>query len=138
MALAFPVIVSTNWPMVIRDGIACGLIIKSGRIPFAANGMSRSGTTKPMVPFCPARDAILSPMFGMRSSRTRIFAIRVPSSPSVINVLSTMPSCPFLGVFDASTFTSLAPEFDVAIPINTVLSFNSVFSLIIPCLSNLL
>ena len=83
---------STNCPIVIRDGIACGLIIKSGRIPSAVNGISSSGITKPIVPFCPEREAILSPMAGKRSSRMRIFAILNPSSPSVKNALSINPS----------------------------------------------
>ena len=132
IADALPVIVSTNCPMVIREGIAWGLIIKSGRIPSAVNGISRSGITKPIVPFCPALDAILSPIFGIRSSRTRTLAIRVPISPSVINVLSTIPSCPFFGVFDASIFLSGLAELDDTIPIKTVFSLISVFSLIIP------
>ena len=89
---AFPNKHSINCPIVIREGRACGLIIKSGRMPSFVKGMSSSGIIKPSVPFCPALEAILSPMAGMRSSRMRIFAIRVPSSPSVINDLSTYPS----------------------------------------------
>ena len=50
-AQAFPVIHSTNCPIVIRDGSACGLIIISGLRPSRVNGISCSGTTKPMVPF---------------------------------------------------------------------------------------
>ena len=42
-------------------------------------------------------DANLSPILGILSSRILTFARRVPSSLSVINVLSTKPSCPFFG-----------------------------------------
>ena len=121
--------------MVIRDGNACGLIIKSGRIPSAVNGISSSGIMSPKVPFWPALEAILSPIAGTRSSRTRILAILVPSSPSVINDLSTNPNCPFLGNTDESTTTSESIEFDVTFPITTILSSSAVFSLITPHLS---
>ena len=78
--------------MVILDGNACGLIIKSGLTPSSVKGMSHSRIIIPMVPFCPARLAILSPIDGIRSSLIRIFAILVPSSDSVINDLSTTPN----------------------------------------------
>ena len=94
--------------------------------------------TNPIIPFCPAREAILSPKVGIRSSRTRIFAILLPSSPSVIKVLSTIPSCPFFGVFEPSVLISGLLEVELTHPINTVFSSNSVFSLTNPCLSNLL
>ena len=135
---AFPTIHSTKCPIVIRDGIACGLIIISGRTPSRVNGISLSGITSPTVPFCPAREAILSPKLGILISRTRTLAIRVPVSPSVINVLSTVPKCPFFGIFDISERLLSWEELLLVIPISTVLSFNSVFSLTIPYLSNLL
>ena len=91
-AAAFAEIHSTNWPIVIRVGKACGLIMISGRKPSRVYGISASGIIMPTVPFCPARDAILSPNEGIRVSRTRTFAMRSPSSPSVMNVLSTIPS----------------------------------------------
>jgi len=132
---AFPITHSINCPIVIRDGIAWGFMIKSGRNPSFVNGISDSGIISPPVPFCPARDAILSPWFGIRTSRIRTFAIRSPASPSVMNVLSTIPNCPFLGVFDAST---IRPSEFIDIPIKIVLSFTSVPSRINPYLSNLL
>ena len=90
------------------------------------------------MPFCPAREPILSPIQGWRLSRIRTFAIRTPSSPSVINVLSTTPNWPFLGTLDTSNFVSgLLLVLEVN-PINTVLSSTGVFSWIIPWLSNLL
>jgi hypothetical protein len=64
--------------------------------------MSPSGIMRPIVPFCPQRDAILSPIAGNRSSRILTFAIRNPSSPSDINDLSTNPNCPFLVVLELS------------------------------------
>ena len=44
---------------------------------------------RPKVPFCPALEAILSPIAGRRSSRTLTFATLNPSSPRVIKALST-------------------------------------------------
>jgi hypothetical protein len=41
--------------MVIRLGMQCGLMMMSGRMPLAANGMSASSTIIPIVPFCPWR-----------------------------------------------------------------------------------
>jgi len=72
-----------------RDGRAWGLMIMSGRTPLALNGMSFSGTIRPMVPFCPAREAILSPMAGTRVWHMRILATRSPGAPSVTKILST-------------------------------------------------
>ncbi len=89
--------VSTNCPIVILDGSACGFIIISGRTPSSVNGMSSSGITRPTVPFCPQRLQNLSPIAGILSSRILTFAKRNPSSSSVIKVLSTNPNCPFFG-----------------------------------------
>ena len=86
---ALPITVSNSCPIVIRLGSACGLMIISGRMPSALNGISSSSIMSPMVPFCPQRLQNLSPITGVLSSRTRTFAIRKPSSPSVIKVLST-------------------------------------------------
>ena len=77
--------------MVIREGSAWGLIIKSGRMPLALNGMSSSDKTIPHVPFWPAREANLSPMLGIRSSQIRILTVRLPIGSLVIKVLSTYP-----------------------------------------------
>ena len=115
-------------PIVIRDGIACGLIIKSGRIPSAVKGISCSGIISPMVPFCPEREAILSPIAGIRSSLIRTFAILNPSSPVVKKDLSTKPNCPFLVFTDSSNQTSLFSRSEVIFPITMILSFNGVFS----------
>ena len=86
---ALPNKLSTNCPIVIRDGIACGLIMISGRIPSSVNGILSSGINKPIVPFCPQREQNLSPIPGIRSLRTLTFAKRNPCSPSVIKALST-------------------------------------------------
>ena len=117
----------------------------SGRTPSAVNGISHSRITIPTVPFCPERDASLSPNVGILCSNMRTFAIRRPSSSSVINTRSTIPNWPFFGTFDASLYTeswtiplSGAATVDVTKPINTVLSSIRVPSFIIPCSSNLL
>ena len=123
---------STNCPIVILDGNACGLIIISGRIPSRVKGISLSGIINPIVPFCPTRDANLSPIAGCRCSHIRTFAILSPSSPSVINVLSTTPNCPFLVDFDISI---LDDAFSVLLEVNpmiTILSFITVPSRINP------
>ena len=93
---------------------------------------------RPKVPFWPPREAILSPIAGMRSSRILIFAILNPSSPSDINALSTKPNCPFLVVFEPSIYIPLSSELFVSSPIKTIRSSIGVFSLTKPCLSNLL
>ena len=118
--------------MVILDGRACGFTIMSGRIPSSVKGIFASGITRPIVPFCPHREQNLSPMLGILSFLTRTFAILNPSPLSVINVLSTYPSCPFLGNTDASNEFSGSSKFVVIFPINTFLSSNNVFSLINP------
>ena len=76
----------------------------------------------PIVPFCPEREAILSPIAGIRISRTRTFAILWPSSPSVINVLSTIPNCPFFGTFELSFLNDNLGSTIDDIPINIILS----------------
>ena len=55
-----------SMPMVIREGNACGLMMMSGVIPLSVNGMFSCGYSVDMTPFCPARDANLSPMTGLR------------------------------------------------------------------------
>ena len=97
--------------------------------------MSSSGIIIPIVPFCPAREHSLSPIAGMRSSRIRTFAMRFPSSPSVIKALSTNPSCPFLGALDESTKVPGFTSELVHLPITIFLSSSGVFSLIKPFLS---
>jgi hypothetical protein len=44
--------VSMSWAMVIRDGIAWGLMMMSGTIPDAVWGMSSGLRIMPIVPFC--------------------------------------------------------------------------------------
>ena len=80
----FVMIDSTNCPIVIRLGIACGLIIISGFTPSLVNGISHSGIIAPIVPFCPHLEQNLSPIDGILCSRIRTFAIRFPSISSVI------------------------------------------------------
>jgi hypothetical protein len=53
---------STRWPIVILDGIAWGLTIKSGTIPSLVNGRSSYLYVIPQVPFWPWREANLSPI----------------------------------------------------------------------------
>ena len=105
-------------------------------MPSSVKGISHSGMIIPTVPFCPALEAILSPMAGILSSLNLIFAVLNPTSPSVINDLSTYPTCPFLVKTDASVYILLFLSIDeLACPINTILSFIRVFSLTRPCLS---
>ena len=66
------------------------------------NGILFSGIIKPIVPFWPHLLQNLSPIAGILSSLIRTLAILKPSSPSVINDLSTKPNWPFLGVIDES------------------------------------
>ena len=110
----------------------------SGFLPSAVKGISTSGTIKPMVPFCPHLLQNLSPIAGILSSLILTFAILNPSSPSVINVLSTNPSCPFFGTTEVSIDLLGSIISDKVIPIITDLSSNLVFSLMIPYSSNLL
>ena len=86
-----------------RLGIACGFIIISGRMPSAVQGISHSRKIIPIVPFCPALEQNLSPICGTLSPLILTFAILLPSSPSVINALSTTPTCPFLAYTELST-----------------------------------
>ena len=50
--------VSMSCAIVMRDGIACGLIIISGTIPDAVWGMSSGFKIMPIVPFCPCRELL--------------------------------------------------------------------------------
>ena len=121
-----------------RLGNACGLTIISGRIPSAVVGISASGNMMPIVPFCPALDANLSPMAGIRSCLIRILAILPPFSSRVINALSTYPILPFLELIDSSTNASELVILFVAIPISIVLSLMIEFSRINPEFSSIL
>ena len=135
---ALPINVSTNWPIVILDGNACGFTIISGRMPSSVKGIFSSGITNPTVPFWPQRLQNLSPIAGILSSRILTFARRNPSSSSVINVLSTNPNCPFFGYTDASMLIFGFAKFVWTLPMTTFLSSISVFSFTKPYLSRLL
>ena len=69
IAPAFPAMLSTNMPIVMRDGNACGLMMTSGCIPLSVNGMSTAGHFCEQTPFCPCRDENLSPITGARVMR---------------------------------------------------------------------
>ena len=91
-APAFPAMDSMNWPTVILDGNACGLIITSGTMPSAVYGMSSCGTTSPTTPFWPCLEANLSPISGTLMSLTRTLNIFPPSTFSVMKMESTTPA----------------------------------------------
>lgn len=65
---------SKSMPMVILEGNAWGLIIRSGRIPVTAEkGISISGHSWEQTPFCPCLLLNLSPITGFLGRRRRIF-----------------------------------------------------------------
>lgn len=77
--LAFAAIDSSSIPMVIREGKAWGLIIRSGRIPVAPeNGISTSGHSCEQTPFCPCLLLNLSPMTGFLRRRKRMSTCQQP------------------------------------------------------------
>ena len=82
---------STRWPMVMREGMAWGLMMRSGTMPSAVKGMSSCVYVMPTVPFWPCRDANLSPTCGTRTLRTRILTKRCPSAAVVSSTESTIP-----------------------------------------------
>src|SRR5947208_1667099 len=98
----FPPICSRTWATVIRDGIACGLMIRSGMIPWAVKGISSCGAMSPMTPFCPCLEANLSPSSGTRRSRTLTLASFEPFSLSVSMTESTQPYSPCRTVTEVS------------------------------------
>ena len=53
--------------------------------------MSSCGTTSPQTPFCPCREANLSPISGVLMSRTLTLYIFPPSTFSVMKTASTVP-----------------------------------------------
>ncbi len=101
-AATFPAMDSRNCPIVIRDGIAWGLTMMSGTTPSGVKGISSCGTIIPMTPFCPWREANLSPSSGMRWSRTLTFTSLLPSPVSVIKMSSTTPVSAGLTSIDVS------------------------------------
>ena len=61
---------SSSIPIVILEGKACGLMMRSGLIPEdSANGMSASGHGRESTPFWPWREENLSPTTGLRLMR---------------------------------------------------------------------
>ena len=89
-----PPSISSTWATVIREGIACGLIRRSGVTPSRVNGMFSWGTMRPMTPFWPWREANLSPSSGTRWLRTLTLTSFEMFSPSVRMTLSTHPDSP--------------------------------------------
>ncbi len=63
----------------------------SGTMPSSVKGMSSCGTIIPITPFCPWREANLSPNSGMRWSLTLTFTSLLPSPDSVMKIASTIP-----------------------------------------------
>ena len=77
---------STKCPIVIRDGIACGFIIISGRMPSLVYGIFSSGIIKPNTPFCPCLEQCLSPNSGFLIFKKRTLQI-VESFPAIFSDL---------------------------------------------------
>ena len=88
-----PNAVSFNCAMVIRLGIAWGLIIISGLMPSLVNGISLSAIIFPMVPFCPHLLLNLSPIIGFLRARMRVLQNGQPS-PFLSRI--------FLSIYDSS------------------------------------
>ena len=132
IAATFAPSVSRSCPMVIRDGIACGLIIISGVIPDAVRGISTSSINIPMVPFCPWRFDTLSPRTGDRYSVTRTFTSLSPSEFSDMNTRSTIPDSSLLGVKLESLSCVLFLFAFIVRETSTILSWTLVPDLTIP------
>mmetsp|Transcript_7063 Transcript_7063/g.29142 ORF Transcript_7063/g.29142 Transcript_7063/m.29142 type:complete len:279 (+) Transcript_7063:535-1371(+) len=101
IAPALLAIDSTNMPMVMRLGNACGLMRMSGRTPVRSQyGRSSSGHRNDSTPFWPCRDENLSPMIGLRLKRivTDILVSFFPRAPGACMSATrstTAPSAPF-------------------------------------------
>ncbi len=52
-------------PIVILEGMQCGLTTKSGMIPSMVKGKFSGLSVMPQVPFCPCLEANLSPICGI-------------------------------------------------------------------------
>ena len=97
---------STSWPIVMREGMAWGLMMMSGEMPSDVKGMSSCGSTIPITPFWPWRDESLSPILGMRSARVRTLTYRLPSLVVEVSTASTVAaSLPFM-ISDLSRLTT--------------------------------
>ena len=101
-------------------------------MPLDVVGISASSSIIPIVPFCPALEQNLSPIFGIRSDLILTFAILFPSSPVLINECATTPTCPFLVLTELSTYIPGFNILFVPIPITTVFSPTFVPSFIKP------
>src|SRR5437667_3825668 len=84
--------------------MAWGLIITSGTTPSTVKGMSSWGTRSPMTPFCPWREANLSPSSGTRRSLTFTLPSLLPSMDSVTKTWSIVPCSEGLIVTEESRF----------------------------------
>ncbi|OQB36114.1 MAG: hypothetical protein BWY05_01159 [Euryarchaeota archaeon ADurb.Bin165] len=137
----FPPSISSMWPMVIRDGIAWGLMTRSGVRPPSVKGISTHGEMSPTTPFCPCLDANLSPTSGTRRSRVLTFTSFELFSPSVRMTVSTMPCSFERMVTDVSRRFSTVISSEVGssrkrggdvFPMMTSFSLTTVSGLIIP------
>ena len=98
----FAPIISRTWATVILEGIACGLINRSGITPSSVNGISSCSTSLPMIPFCPCLLANLSPSSGILFVLRVILTSLPESRDSVTYTLSTHPFSPCLTSIDDS------------------------------------
>lgn len=86
----FAAIDSKSIAIVILEGNAWGLMIRSGLMPvFAENGMSMSGHNWEQTPFCPCRLLNLSPIIGFLTRRRRMFACKRSSSETYDKITKT-------------------------------------------------
>ena len=119
-----PLDLSTSMPIVMRDGNAWGLMMMSGVMPLSVNGISCAGYRILITPFCPAREANLSPMTGLRLKRSLMPTFCSASSPaspstrtssttqsssSLCTVTRTLRSVSSTTAYSASPLFSLAP-----------------------------
>ena len=93
---------SMNMPTVMREGNAWGFMSTSGVTPSAVYGKSSLLASIPSTPFWPWREANLSPISGILTSRTRILYILPPSLDCVITMVSTTPFSEGLTPMDVS------------------------------------
>lgn len=93
---------SMTCPMVIREGMQCGLTIISGTMPSNVNGRSSWRNVIPHVPFCPCRLANLSPICGIRTDRMRTLANLLPVAFSDTMTKSITPFSALLERREAS------------------------------------
>ena len=115
---SFAKIHSTKCPIVIREGMACGFIIISGRMPSFVYGIFSSGITIPITPFCPCLEQCLSPNSGFLIFKKRTLQM-VESLPAILSDLYTLSTFPNnelsvdrdMSVYIISFFTSVKTPF---------------------------